>query len=369
MVFGAIARGIGGIAKGIGSIFGQAAEGFNGPQARIDASGSNTANKSADMLRQQFMQALQQQGYSPQTIDPRMIDENHVNPYANQALAMSREAATGNVPSAAAIQQNQGIEQALRAQMAGANSARGGAHNQLAAITNAQNQGAQLQQGAINNAAALRAQEQAAARSLFGQQAFQQSGLQQNLQLANQNAGLQAQNMNQQAGLQAQGLNQNRMLNLLSGISDIERLRLQGVLGDIGSQTQLASQHQQGRSGIGGGLLSAVGSALALSDEKSKKNIKDGSHESQKFLDALKSHVYEYKDEYKEEGAPDGKHMSPMAQELEKTVAGKDMVKETGDGTKMVDYSSPQGYGAILAAMSHLNEKIKDIEGRRSKRG
>ncbi len=385
MVFGAIAKGLGHVAKGVGNIFGQAAEGFNGPRATINASGTNAGNRSADMLRQQFMEALQQQqpeiqGYNPQMVNASMIDESHVNPYADQALVMSRNAANGNVPSAAGIQQQQGLEQALRSQMAAANSARGGAHNQLAAITGAQNQGAQLQQGAINNAAALRAQEQAAARSLFGQQAFQQAGLQQGLQFANQSAGLQAQGMNQQAyqqaeqarmnaALQSQNLNQNRQSNLLSGLGDAERLRMQGVLGDIDSQTQLASQHQRGKSGIGGGLIGAAGAALALSDKKSKKNVKGGEHEAQKFLDALKSHVYEYKDQYQEQGAPSGQHMSPMAQELEKTVAGKDMVKETPDGMKMVDYSSPQGYGAILAALGHLNEKLKSIEGRRQAHG
>lgn len=359
MVFGAIAKGIGSV---LGGITGGIAEGIQGPKGSASREGMDTAARSADDLRKRFMDALGNGGQN--NFSPQMLDVSHVNPYADQALGMSREAAQGRAPSAAAIQQGQGLEQALKFQQAAANSARGGAGNQIAAIKNAQNQGAQLQQQAIGNAAALRANEQAQARSLFGQQAFQQAGMANQRELSNQQAGL-------HAGLANQQLNQQQQLAMLGGLQNAEALRLQGVQGYNNNQAGIDNAYSQGRSNIGGGLLNAAGAGLGLffSDEKTKTNIHDGGHEAQKFLDALHAHVYEYKDQYKGPAAPEGKHMTPMAQELEKSSVGKQMVHETADGTKMVDYSSPQGYGAILAALGHLNEKVKGMESRRSKRG
>lgn len=48
-----------------------------------------------------------------------------------------------------------------------------------------------------------------------------------------------------------------------------------------------------------------------------------------------------------------------MAQELEKSAVGDSMVEDTPDG-KMVNYG--KGFGAVLAAQAHLNERLNKLE-------
>lgn len=149
--------------------------------------------------------------YSGYTVDPNSYNYNYAvdqtaglqNQYAqmgnqaanaltgNQGLAMLGQAAAGNMPSAAQIQMQQGMQQALASQRAQAASARGPgalAMAQQQAAGNTAN--AQLQ----NNAAmgAQRAQEMAAA-----QQAYAQQGI------TAQNAANQAQLNYQQMGATA----------------------------------------------------------------------------------------------------------------------------------------------------------------------
>ena len=104
----------------------------------------------------------------------------------------------------------------------------------------------------------------------------------------------------------------------------------------------------------------------AISDEKAKKNIeKYGSKNIKKdFLDKLQAYTYEYKEPNKP-GRRQGRQTSVMAQDLEKTEIGKNMVGSTEDGTKFVDYA--KGYGAILAAQAHLNKRLDELESKKSK--
>lgn len=110
--------------------------------------------------------------------------------------------------------------------------------------------------------------------------------------------------------------------------------------------------------------------AAALSDKNSKSNMKAYSDKNIKkdFLDKLKAYTYEYKDKFKSDPrAGEGRHMSVMAQDLEKAgPIGKSMVQETEEGVKAVDYA--KGYGAILAAQAHLNKRLDEIENKKSKR-
>lgn len=83
------------------------------------------------------------------------------------------------------------------------------------------------------------------------------------------------------------------------------------------------------------------------------------------FLDALQPYAYKYKNPNLP-GAGEGRHMSVMAQDLEKAgPVGASMVKETPNG-KMVDYG--RGFGAILAAQADLNQRLADIETRYGKK-
>lgn len=111
-------------------------------------------------------------------------------------------------------------------------------------------------------------------------------------------------------------------------------------------------------------MMAAMSQASAASDENEKQNKKDFNPKD--FLDKLKAYSYEYKNPNMP-GAGEGTHVSVMAQDLEKAgPIGKSMIMENEDGVKMVDYG--KGFGAILAAQAHLNERLSTIEGKKSKK-
>lgn len=122
-------------------------------------------------------------------------------------VARLRAAAEGAVPSAAQIQQRQGIGDAINSQQAMAAGARGG--NLAAAMRGAQAAGAGIQARGVGDAAALRANEMATARGQLTQatgtqgQLFNQAGSVQgalaNTQVGRAGAGVQG------AGAAAQG--------------------------------------------------------------------------------------------------------------------------------------------------------------------
>lgn len=110
-----------------------------------------------------------------------------------------------------------------------------------------------------------------------------------------------------------------------------------------------------------GQFLQAVGQAgMALaSDKNEKKDIKAAGKDIQKFLDKLSASKYKYKDGGSVPQKPKGENYGVMAQDLEKSKIGKNMVEDTPEG-KMVNYG--KGFSAILAAQAELNERLKSLE-------
>lgn len=109
------------------------------------------------------------------------------------------------------------------------------------------------------------------------------------------------------------------------------------------------SGHQK----LGSGLA-ALG--MAMSDKKEKKDTASGDGDVKNFLDALKAYSYEYKEPEK---FGEGKQISVMAQDLEKTPVGKQLVIETPEG-KAVDYGKANG--VMLASQAMLNDRLSEIE-------
>jgi len=95
--------------------------------------------------------------------------------------------------------------------------------------------------------------------------------------------------------------------------------------------------------------------------QKKSEGGKVDEFDPRSFLDALQATSFEYKKEAKGlPGAGEGRRLGIMAQDLEKAgPVGKSMVKETPNG-KQVDMGA--GFGAILAAQSSLNERLKQLE-------
>lgn len=345
---------------------------------------------------QAFLQAAQQPGkqVSAPQLGPApfaqaaQLDRSQLqNVQAQQGQLLSAL----NSPQAQAESERQALaqnraftDQALRAQMAAAASQRGtgaalanrNASNQAAAM---QMQGAQ--QAALNNQQQNIQRQQLAAQILASQQgteaqlAAQQAGFGQQAALANQalqgqfgltaaQQALQAQQLNQAAELQRLGFQGQAQMGM-------DQMANQGLVAQAQLDANRQAQIQQAK----GGLLSGIGgaistAAMALSDKRAKKNIRavenkasreldkmaGSGSEERKFLDALQA--YEYK--YKHEGPGATPQLGIMAQDLEKTRLGKQMVVENELGQKQVDFG--RGFGALLASQAELNKRIARLE-------
>lgn len=94
----------------------------------------------------------------------------------------------------------------------------------------------------------------------------------------------------------------------------------------------------------------------AFSDINVKQDIRKGDAQLQEFLDSLGVYDYEYKDpKYGE-----GRRISPMAQEIEKTPLGKAAISTNDEGYKIVDYGKLGG--TMLASLAMLNHKYNELE-------
>lgn len=114
-----------------------------------------------------------------------------------------------------------------------------------------------------------------------------------------------------------------------------------------------------------GGYASSAGKAAGsnFSDERLKEEVsKITDADIDDFL-SIEPYEFEYTEEAKEKGAPEGKKAGVMAQDLEKTKIGKTLVHEDEDGHKMVDVKST--VGALLASASALDKRIKKLEGKK----
>jgi len=97
-----------------------------------------------------------------------------------------------------------------------------------------------------------------------------------------------------------------------------------------------------------------VAGAMAMSDENQKTDVEK--FDSSEFLDNLTGKKYKYKDPK----FGQGQQVGVMAQDLEKSEAGNQMVSDSPEG-KMVDFS--KSGPPILASLADINERLKRIEG------
>lgn len=98
-----------------------------------------------------------------------------------------------------------------------------------------------------------------------------------------------------------------------------------------------------------------------MSDEESKDEIEEGSEEMARNAPGYE---YEYKQEHQgKPGTAPGKHYGVMAQDLEKTDMGSEMVDEDEDGMKRVD--TERLTMANTAALNKVFEKLDELEGKK----
>lgn len=303
------------------------------PVTNADADYAMDRSKAALDQQLAFLQAVQgQNGIQNQTDTYNQFQGIVNGTGANPAQAMLNNATGQNVSNQAALMAGQ----------------RGASANTGLMARQAAQQGANTQQQAAGQGAAMQAQQSlnalGSAAGIAGTQAQNQA----NATNAFQQGTLGYQNSlfgNQAAGNQA-------AVGMQSNVNNINGALAGGVMDS-------QQKHDQGAMNMMGSMFGG------MSDKNSKTNIKDAKPEVQDFLDSVGSpKKYEYKDSKKDHPmAGEGEHISPMAQDLEKTSMGKGMVKDTPDG-KIVDYA--KGFGAMLAAQGEINERLKALEGKGS---
>lgn len=107
------------------------------------------------------------------------------------------------------------------------------------------------------------------------------------------------------------------------------------------------------------GQLSIAPEVAALSDEREKIKIstKKAAEKITEFLDNLEPAEYEYKNE----DYGEGKHISVMAQQMEKSEVGKKFVKEM-DNKKFIDYG--HALPMMMATIANIHGRLNKVEKR-----
>lgn len=252
-----------------------------------------------------------------------------------QQMGQLQGVASGQQQGAGELAAQRQYAQAMAAQQAQARMARGG--NAALAYRNAANQSAALGSTAAGMGQQAAMQDQANAQGVLSQVGAAGRGA--DINVANANAGFQ-QNTNQ--------LNSGNYLQFLNQLNQTNMTKYNADLG-IGAQREGADAAKTG------GLISGLGAAIA-SDERLKTEVTDASADIDAMLDGLRGPVgWKYKDSKFGEGRWDG----AMAQDLEKSEAGKRVVRDTPEG-KMLDI--PKTVSMTLATSARLHERLRKLE-------
>lgn len=128
-----------------------------------------------------------------------------------------------------------------------------------------------------------------------------------------------------------------------------------GVAAQTGIANAQATQAQRQSDNQFIGNMGAT-AAMAFSDENVKENKKKNPsalNAVDEFLNSVEPYEYNYK------GGDDADRLGIMAQDLDDSQIGKQMVKDTPEG-KVVDYG--QGFSAMMAGLAEMNQRLKKVE-------
>ena len=255
----------------------------------------------------------------------------------------------GQGPSLAQNQLQRATDRSLSQAAALQASQRGGMGGGLGARA-LQSQAAGLSQQAAGQSADLALAEQMQARQQLGGVLGQ--GRAQDLQTAA---------MNDEMVRYYEGLGFSTDQAGFAAAQALENLRVQEALGQQGINAQLAAGRNQLGAQLGGGGAGAVGTigGALFSDERKKKNVASGQDAAESFLDTLVARTFDYR----QPGpfAPAGRQLGVMAQDVERTPMGSQLVTNTPGG-KMIDGNA--GIGAVLAGEANLHERMKALEAK-----
>lgn len=246
--------------------------------------------------------------------------------------------ANGTQIGAGELAVNRQVSNALAAQQAGARMARGNANAGMAARMAAR-QGGAIGLSGVGMGQQAGMQDAQAAQGLLAQ--LGASGRAGDLGVGQMQQNQMGMN---DAAMQA-------YLNLLN----------QRDLGYLNNSTQRYvadhSNQQPGYAGTALGAAGQIGAAVAMSDERVKTDVTDGGDGIDEMLDALRPKHYRYKDEKHGKGPRSG----IMAQDMMRSKAGSEVVRQVPDGLAL-DINA--ALSAALASSARLNERLRKVEAK-----
>lgn len=289
------------------------------------------------------MQAMLNQGVGQYTNMQAPQLQMGDDPFRRAQLAQMQQLqgiASGQQQGAGELAVQRQAAQAQAAQQAQARMARGG--NAALAYRNAANQSAALGSTAAGMGQQAALTDQMNAQGLLGQTAA--SGRSSDIGVANANAGYQ------------QGANQLNSGNYLQFLNQLNQTNMSKYNADLG----IGSQRESADASKTGGLISGIGGAIAaISDERLKTNVGDARGDIDRLLEGLSTARGAVSWDYKDPKHGEGRHIGVMAQDLERSDAGRRLVTDTPEG-KLVDVRKTAM--ATLAASARLHERIKALE-------
>lgn len=266
-------------------------------------------------------------GQAPQLNDQYQLQSRDQMNQLAQRLGL---VAAGQAPGAGEMAINRQVGQAQAAQMAQANMARGA--NAMLANREAARNNVNLGVGGAGQAAIAQMQDQQNANAALG-------GLLGNMRQGDIGVAGQNAQLTQQQGAVNQG-----WLNSLLGYDAAQQQAQQAKAGVMKDDK-----------GTFGGILGTVGGMLAMSDERTKTDIKPAGGDVDEMLSELKPYSYNYKDT--KYGL--GERLGIMAQDLEKSKMGSKLTVDM-DGYRGVDLS--KAVSASLAGLARLHERLGLLE-------
>lgn len=269
--------------------------------------------------------------------------------------------AGGGGPSVAGAMTREGMDATARAMMGSGGGLRAGLAGGSAMGSDTAFKGAAAKAGEQQNAWSMLTAGAGGVRAADLAGNTEEAKLAQQIALANAGFRQQAGTANQDAQLAALA---NRaatadLYGRLAGANRSAHTQSWGMNLDEGRQQKALNQAHQDRSDAqtANYLKTAASFAAMASDERVKHKIKEADLSS--LYDKLAPYEYEYKDT-SIEGTSPGKHVSVMAQDLEKSEIGKRAVFDSEEGHKMVDYAKL--LPAQVAATAWLAKRVAKLE-------
>lgn len=276
-----------------------------------------------------------------------------------QGLGYLRGLAEGTGPSAAQGMMAQGMTQARNQQASIAASARGGGGNLAAAQAASANAAGNLSLQGIQQAGVLRSQEQLAAIGQYGQQAGAlRSGDFQGAQIQSGQQQLGAGQASQYEGFRQGITSQAAQMKQAAEQQALAREAAQRGWNLQQSAQDKATENTWIQAGTAAATTAGMIALAALSDERTKENVTDGSHDVDEALKYLKPVSFSYKKEF---GGED--RTGIMAQSLAASKAGSKAVFQGPDGYLRV--KAPEAATLALAGLARLNDRLSKVENGR----